>query len=58
MSRAPKDPLATPENRLDNTIERHIDHILFICAGNKSRAALILGIDRRSLQRRKTRSDK
>lgn len=58
MSRASKDPLAIPENRLDNTIERHIDHILFVCAGNKSRAAAILGIDRRSLQLRKTRSGK
>lgn len=58
MSRAPKDPLATPENRLDNTIERHIDFILYVCNGNKSRAAAILGIDRRSLQRRKTRSGK
>lgn len=48
-----KDPLILPENKLKAVIERHIEFVLYVCEGNKSRAAKVLGINRRSLQRKK-----
>jgi ActR/RegA family two-component response regulator len=37
---------------LDNVERRHIAKILRLTGGNKSRAAKLLGVDRRTLQRK------
>ncbi len=39
------------KDRLDYVIEQHMRKILNQCNWNKSKAALILGVDRRMLQR-------
>ncbi len=47
----------SPEHRgfgdlqLKNVIRNHIDMVLFLCEGNLSEAAVVLGIHRRTLQR-------
>jgi ActR/RegA family two-component response regulator len=37
--------------QLKNVIRNHIDMVLFLCEGNLSEAAVVLGIHRRTLQR-------
>ena len=37
--------------QLKNVIRSHIDMVLFLCEGNLSEAAVVLGIHRRTLQR-------
>lgn len=37
--------------QLKNVIRNHIDMVLFLCEGNRSEAAVVLGIHRRTLQR-------
>ena len=46
-------PNSTPEALdLDAAERRHIARVLKMAGGNKSRAAKILGVDRRTLQRK------
>jgi ActR/RegA family two-component response regulator len=37
--------------QLKTVIRNHIDMVLFLCEGNLSEAAVVLGIHRRTLQR-------
>ena len=41
---------------LDEIERRYVSHVVKLCAGNKSKAALLLGVDRRTLYRKLTAS--